>query len=56
MGDIVFIGNSITELGGDWGKRLDCSSLKNRGISGDVTEGVLKRLGEITYVKPKKYF
>ena len=56
IGDIVFIGNSITELGGDWGKRLDCSSVKNRGISGDVTEGVLKRLGEITYVKPKKIF
>ena len=57
MGDIVFLGNSITELGGDWGKRLGwSSSVKNRGISGDVTEGVLKRLGEITYVKPKAVF
>ena len=55
-GDIIFLGNSITELGGDWGKRLGCSSVKNRGISGDVTEGVLKRLGEITYVKPKAVF
>lgn len=52
-GDIVFLGNSITEQGGDWGKRLGWSKVKNRGISGDVTEGVLKRLGEITYIKPK---
>lgn len=56
MGDIVFLGNSITEEGGDWGKRLGWSSVKNRGISGDVTEGVLKRLGEIMYVKPKAIF
>ena len=44
MGGIVFLGNSITEQGGDWGKRLGWSSLKNRGISGDVTEGVLRDL------------
>ncbi len=56
MSDIVFLGNSITEQGGDWGKRLGWSRVKNRGISGDVTEGVLKRLGEITYVKPKAIF
>jgi len=57
MGDIVFLGNSITEQGGDWGKRLGWSnSVKNRGISGDVSEGVLKRLDEITYVKPKAIF
>lgn len=56
VGDIVFLGNSITEQGGGWGKRLGWSNVKNRGISGDVTEGVLKRLGEITYVKPKAVF
>ncbi len=56
MGDIVFLGNSITEQGGDWGKRLGWSRVKNRGISGDVTEGVLKRLGEIMYAKPKAIF
>jgi lysophospholipase L1-like esterase len=54
--DIVFIGNSITEQGGNWGVRLNNSKAKNRGISGDTTEGVLTRLGEIIYVKPTKIF
>jgi lysophospholipase L1-like esterase len=55
-GDIVFIGNSITELGGNWGIRFSNSKVKNRGISGDVTDGVLNRLAEIYYYKPKKIF
>ena len=56
FGDIVFIGNSITEQGGDWSKRLNNPKIKNRGISGDMTEGVLARLGEINYYKPSKLF
>ena len=56
FGDIVFIGNSITEFGGDWGKRFDNPKIKNRGISGDVTEGVLNRLGEIYYYQPTAVF
>jgi lysophospholipase L1-like esterase len=56
FGDIVFIGNSITEQGGNWGKRFNNSKVKNRGISGDVTAGVLNRLAEIYYYKPKKVF
>lgn len=56
IGNIVFLGNSITEQGGDWGKLLGWSNVKNRGVSGDVTEGVLKRLGEITYTQPKAVF
>jgi lysophospholipase L1-like esterase len=55
-GDIVFLGNSITELGADWGTRFNSSIVKNRGISGDVTEGVLARLGEIYYFKPTSVF
>lgn len=55
-GDIVFLGNSITEQGGDWGKRIGWKNVKNRGISGDVTEGVLKRLDEVTYIKPQAIF
>lgn len=56
FGDIVFLGNSITEYGGDWGKRLNNPKIKNRGISGDVTDGVLNRLGEIYYYKPTAVF
>ncbi len=54
--DIIFLGNSITEQAGDWGKRLGWANVKNRGISGDVTEGVLQRLDEIIYVKPKAVY
>jgi lysophospholipase L1-like esterase len=54
--DIVFIGNSITEQGGDWANRLNNKAVKNRGIAGDVTDGVLARLGEVTYVKPAAVF
>lgn len=52
--EMIFLGNSITE-GFDLSvfKRAD---LLNRGISGDFTSGVLKRLPEITARKPKKIF
>lgn len=55
-GDVVFVGNSITELGGNWGQRFNNSKVKNRGIAGDVTAGILNRLAEIYYYKPKKVF
>ncbi|MBB6460295.1 GDSL-type esterase/lipase family protein [Flammeovirga kamogawensis] len=54
--DIVFLGNSITEKGGDWGAKFGLPNIKNRGISGDVTDGFLLRLGEIAYYKPSKVF
>lgn len=56
FGDIVFIGNSITEKGENWGKRFNNSRVKNRGIAGDVTAGILNRLAEIYYYTPKKVF
>jgi lysophospholipase L1-like esterase len=56
FGDIVFIGNSITEQGGNWSERFKNSKVKNRGIAGDVTAGVVNRLAEIYYYKPKKVF
>ena len=53
---IVFLGNSITEGAKSWNKKLDQKNLVNRGISGDITEGVLARLGEIYYYKPLGVF
>ena len=47
--DIVFLGNSITAGGKDWSKRLNYPNIRNRGIGGDVTNGVLARTDEITY-------
>jgi len=54
--DVVFLGNSITEGGKNWNDRLNYPQIKNRGISGDVTDGVLARLDEIIYFKPKMVF
>ncbi len=51
----MMVGNSITE-GGNWKKLLNDSTIINRGISGDVTFGVLNRLDEITKRKPAKLF
>lgn len=55
-GDIVFLGNSITEQAGSWRDLLSIRNAKNRGIAGDTTEGVLARLGELFYYKPDKVF
>lgn len=56
VGDIVFLGNSLTEQAGDWSRRLNNPTIKNRGIAGDVTYGVLQRLNEIWYYKPTAVF
>ncbi|MDD7915335.1 GDSL-type esterase/lipase family protein [Polaribacter ponticola] len=53
--EIIFLGNSITE-GGKWKKLFPNKNVINRGISGDVTDGILNRLLEITASKPKKIF
>lgn len=53
--DIIFLGNSIT-AGIDWEELLQNPAAKNRGISGDITFGVLERLHEVTEGKPRKVF
>ncbi|RYZ53518.1 MAG: GDSL family lipase [Chitinophagaceae bacterium] len=53
--EIVFLGNSITE-GGEWQELIPGKNVKNRGISGDVTWGVLARLDEVVSAKPAKIF
>ena len=53
--DIIFLGNSITN-GGEWAELLRNPHAKNRGISGDTTQGVLDRLSTITNGKPSKIF
>lgn len=54
-GKVIFLGNSITEMG-DWKKVTGDSTVINRGIGGDITFGVLKRLKDITDRKPSKLF
>ncbi|HET9431244.1 MAG TPA: GDSL-type esterase/lipase family protein [Chitinophagaceae bacterium] len=53
--DIVFLGNSII-AGTDWNELLGFRNAKNRGISGDITFGVLERLQEVTEGQPAKIF
>ena len=53
--DVVFLGNSIT-AGTDWSKLLDLPQARNRGISGDISFGVLERLEEVIAGKPAKVF
>ena len=54
-GKIIFLGNSITELG-DWKKLLNDSTVINRGIGGDITFGILKRLDDVIKRQPSKLF
>ena len=54
--DIIFLGNSITAEGKDWSSRLDNSIIRNRGIGGDTTDGVIARLGEIIDSNPTAVF
>lgn len=53
--DVVFIGNSITD-GSEWGELFNDLHIKNRGISGDITAGVIKRIDEVARRKPSKIF
>ncbi len=53
---IVMLGNSLTEQGEDWSEWLEIERVKNRGIAGDNSDGVLARLGEIICAKPKSVF
>ena len=53
--DIVFIGNSITN-GTEWNELFPRKHVKNRGISGDTSEGVYDRLAPIVKGKPAKIF
>ena len=54
-GDIVFLGDSITE-GGSWHELFPGLPVRNRGIGGDTTTGVLARLHQVTDGKPSKIF
>jgi hexosaminidase len=53
--DIIFLGNSISD-GGEWSELFADNRFKNRGISGDVSAGVLNRMDEIISRKPAKVF
>ena len=54
--EIIFLGNSITD-GAEWFELFGGNpNVKNRGIGGDDTDGVLERLSEVTSSQPSKIF
>ncbi len=54
-GEIIFLGNSITDIG-EWAEIWQNPKVRNRGISGDNTFGVLARLDEVTSSKPARVY
>jgi lysophospholipase L1-like esterase len=53
--DVVFLGDSITE-GGLWEELFPGVRTRNRGIGGDTSDGVLRRLEQVTRAGPSKVF
>jgi lysophospholipase L1-like esterase len=52
---VMFLGNSITE-DGPWKKLLHDSTIINRGISGDITFGVLRRIDDVVKRQPSRLY
>ena len=48
---IVMLGDSITE-GGEWVELFPGTPVRNRGIGGDTTTGLLARLAQVTGGEP----
>ncbi|MBL1213028.1 MAG: hypothetical protein HND52_06710 [Ignavibacteriae bacterium] len=54
-GEIIFLGDSITDRC-EWFELFSNPLVKNRGLSGDRTSGVLDRISEVTESNPDKIF
>ena len=54
-GEIIFLGDSMTEYG-EWVEFFGNPNIKNRGIAGDMTDGILDRLDEVTASSPSQLF
>jgi lysophospholipase L1-like esterase len=53
--EIIFLGDSLTDLC-EWAEAFKNDKIKNRGICGDTTEGILNRIDNIIEAKPQKLF
>lgn len=53
--EIIFLGDSITDEC-EWAELLENPNIKNRGISGDTIDLMVKRLDDILESKPKQIF
>jgi lysophospholipase L1-like esterase len=52
---VVMVGDSLTD-GAEWGEMFPGISVANRGVDGDTTAGVLRRLEGIASVRARKAF
>ena len=53
--DIVMLGNSLTD-GCEFNELLGNRHIKNRGIVGDIVQGLIDRIGPIIQGQPRKLF
>ncbi len=53
--DIIMLGNSLTD-GAEWNELLHNCHVKNRGIVGDIVQGMYERMEPILKGQPKKIF
>lgn len=53
--DIIMLGNSLTD-GAEWNELLRNNHVKNRGIVGDIVQGLYERMDPILKGQPKKIF
>jgi lysophospholipase L1-like esterase len=52
---VVMLGDSLTQRA-QWNEITGCGFVVNRGIGGDVSAGVLRRLDDVTKLKPSAVF
>lgn len=52
---VIFLGDSLTNRC-EWSELFGNQNIKNRGVNGDNTYGILKRLNQITNLQPQKIF
>jgi len=53
--EIVFLGDSLSDYC-EWSEFFPNQRIKNRGIAGDTTDGLLNRIDEVIESKPQKLF
>ena len=53
--DIIMLGNSLTD-GAEWNELFNNRHVKNRGIIGDIVQGLYERMEPILKGQPKKIF
>ncbi len=53
--DIIFLGNSLTD-GCEFNELLDNPHIKNRGIVGDIVQGLIDRIDPVIKGQPAKIF